>query len=176
MARGVGMKLTLDTLHMYADECGGCLLWKQGVNSQGYPQAHLDGKPGQMVRRYVFLCLMGRTLRKGERVAVRCGTKLCISPVCMFQETYSRSLARSYEAGKRHTVVEYGKRFLDAQARLAKLDWEQVDALRALPADVSHAAAARMFCIHPKTASKVRRGITWRDAARSSSVFSWTPQ
>lgn len=170
------MKLTLDTLPMYCDEVGDhCLHWRLGVNSTGYPQANLEGAVW-MVRRYVVQRLMGHSLPPRTPIVARCGCRLCVSPKCLHVSTMSAVLRKAYRHGMRHTQHEYLARHAKAVARgWCKLTREQVDAMRALDPGVSHAEAGRIFGVHAKTAGNIRRGLSWRESAPSSSVFSWRP-
>ena len=170
------MRITLDQLHMYCTQCGTCLLWNLGVNSTGYPQANIEGKPGQMVRRHIFLNLLGRTLKKGERVASRCDRKLCVEPSCLYAESHGKTLSRAYRAGKRMGALEYARR-LDASrgTGMAKLTWEQVHAIRCEPDTRTHTSIAEEYGMSHKSISEIRRGITWKTSASASSVFAWRP-
>lgn len=170
------MKITLENLPMYCEQCGDCMLWQQGVNSTGYPQANIDGKPGQMVRRYIFLDLLKKTLKKGERVASKCGQKLCLAPDCLVPETFGRTLSKAYKSGRRMGALEYAKRLESAQCvGMAKLNWEQVTEIRALPVELTHQSIADTYGMSHKAVSELRRGITWKRTVAAASVFSWRP-
>lgn len=169
------MKLTVESLPMYCHEVGDCLHWAQGTNSCGYPMANVDGGVW-MVRRYVFTRLLGHELQPRQPLTTRCGNKLCVTPGCLYATTMGAVLRKAYRNGSRSTQHEYLARLVRAQnSGMAKVTADQVRQLRDLGDDVSHADAGRMFGIHPKTASHIRRGLTWREAAPASSVFSWRP-
>jgi hypothetical protein len=171
------MKITRDNLHMYCTECGECLLWNQGVNSTGYPQANIDSKPGQMVRRHVFTNLLGKTLKAKERVATRCGNKLCLAEGCLYAETYGRTLSRAYKDGRRMGAMEYARRLEACRGiGMAKLDWEKVTAIRQEPESRSHQSIATELGLSHKTISQVRRYVTWKTQHAAASVFNWRPQ
>jgi hypothetical protein len=171
------LKLTLETLRYYAHDCGDCLLWKQGTNGAGYPQATIDGKGGQMVRRYIFTHLMGKELRTRQVVTSRCDTKLCISPDHLISSWMGKIQERSYRTGKRMSRVEYtGRLERSIRSGWSKLGWEDIAKIRAEPESVSHAEIGRLYGIHHKTASKIRRGLSWRVSAMNSSVFNWRPE
>lgn len=167
------MKLTLETLHMHADEVGECLIWRGTLGSHGYPQARLDGRT-QLVRAHVYRELMGVAVLAGRRITSRCGNPLCISPACITQATPGQLLARSYSSGARSKTGEYLKRLRRAQrSGQAKLTSEQVAEIRALPSGQSHMAIAREYGVHGKTISALRRGLTWRTGFAGSSVFAF---
>ena len=83
------MKLTLENLHMYADEEGGCLIWNQSTNSGGAPQARLDGGKNWLVRRYIVSVLQGKPLARYQPVSSTCDNPKCIAPGCLFPSTMS---------------------------------------------------------------------------------------
>lgn len=167
------MKLTLDTLPMYCHEEGDCLLWAQGLNSTGYPQANVGGRI-VLVRRYVYRELCG--LRAGPRqpISARCGQKLCVSPRCLFSSTAGDVLTRAYALGFRSRQNEC----LARQRRTRELGWaklsdDDVVRLRALGDDVSNAEAGRMFGVSAQTARRARRGVSWRKLVPGASAFTW---
>lgn len=162
------MKLTLDNLHMYCDEEGECLLWKLSLNQKSHPQARLEGRT-QLVRRYVYLTLMGRRLPAKHHVSVRCGNPLCIAPECLVARTQSLSVKLSYANGRRCMTAEYAGR-LD---RIEKQGWtkltrEAVDLIRA--SKEPHTVLAERFNVHRKTIAAARSGRYWRLPA-ANSVF-----
>ena len=110
------MKLTLENLHMHADEVGKCLIWRGALGSHGYPQARLGGRT-QLVRAYVYRELMGVELLAGRRITSRCGNPLCISSACISQATAGQLLARSYSSGARSKTGEYLTRLRRAQVQ-----------------------------------------------------------
>lgn len=166
------MKLTLNTLHHYCTECGDCLLWANGVNSTGYPQATLDGKAGQMVRRYIFTELMGKEIPPRCVVSTRCDNRLCIAPGCLIAMRRGKVQERSYARGKRMHVSEYRERLRLAEARgMTVLDWQTVRYIRSLPLERTHASIARELNVSRNTVAKVRRGLSWRESYGATSVF-----
>jgi hypothetical protein len=170
------MKLSLDSLHMHCHAEGDCLLWWRGTNSQGYPQANLDGKGGQMVRRYIFTELMGRKLPSKHRVAARCETPTCVAPAHLIARSFTNSLRLAYKRGRRMGFLEYSGR-LNRMMREGdtRLDWEKVREIRSRPPSQTHAAIAAEFGMSQRAISDCRRGRTWKLALPSSSVFEWRP-
>lgn len=166
---------TEKTLRDRCTEVGECLIWDHGVNGMGYPQAHIDGKGGQMVRRWVFTRLMGNELKKGHVVSAKCEQILCCSQGCLVDRTYSVNLRKSYKDGKRCTVAEYTKR---QQQRIdcgfAKLNLEKARQIRARK-DESSAVLAAEFGITTNHVTSVWREQCWKEAAANSSVFAWRP-
>lgn len=169
------MNLTKENLHWYCTQDGDCLLWKLGTNKQGYPQAHLGGKGGQMVRRYVYTEIMGRTLNSGKRVSARCGNRLCCSPDHLFQETHSQTLKRCYQDGTRSAKLEYVRR-LEAflKHRPVKLSFEKAREIRSRPREVTHAELAREYGVTEHAIRRVRNGTSWKDNFAASSVFTYS--
>lgn len=171
------MRLTLESLPMYCHDFGNCAHWAQGVNSAGYPIANIDGKPGTLVRRYVFTALLGNDLAPRQPLVARCGHKLCVSPSCLYASTMGKVLRKAYRDGLRSTQHEYLARLRTAQRNgWAKLTDEKAAEMRKLTPEVSHSEAAKLFGVHRTTASQVRRGKSWRNSAPASSVFAWRPR
>lgn len=166
------MKLTLQTLRHYCTECGDCLLWANGVNSTGYPQARIDGSSETMVRRYIFTELLGKEIPPKCVVSTRCDNKLCIAPGCLIAMRRGKVQERSYARGKRMHVSEYRERLRHFQARgLTVLDWTKVRYIRSLPIERTHASIARELNVSRNTVAKVRRGLSWRENYGATSVF-----
>lgn len=165
------MKLTLESLPMYCQDCGDCLRWAQGVNNKGYPQANLDGKP-TMVRRYVFTELMGLVISPKCVVSSRCSDRMCVAPEHLIAMRRGAVQKRAYEQGRRMHAAEYGARLRDMQRRgKTALDWPQVREIRARDAKLTHGELAREYGVSRRCISDVRRGITWRMSMPASSVF-----
>jgi hypothetical protein len=109
------MKFDLKTIRDRCEEEGDCWIWQQCVNSGGYPQASINGKQGQMVRRHAVL-LSGRTLSGYRaRVADTCGNRLCCNPDHLRLRTFSQIQSDSYKSGARCTEAEYLSRVLRIQ-------------------------------------------------------------
>lgn len=165
------MKLTLDTLHLYAKEVGDCLYWLQSCNSAGKPQARLDGQHW-LVQRYVYIVLLGNDIRPGNRISTRCGHSKCISPGCLIQSNYSMILKRSYEKGKRSLASEYGsrvQRLMDAGR--TKLSYEKANEIRV--SELSTAELSEAYGVNKGTINRIKKGQYWR--AGGASVFTWRP-
>jgi len=170
------MRLTLETLHYYATASGDCLLWRLGTNGRGYPQACLGGKPGCMVRRYVFTSLLGREIARGSVVSSRCENPLCLAPDHLVSMRRGAVQARSYSNGSRMHAAEYSARLRSAiRHGRARLNWERVAAIRAMPESRTHQSIALEFAVHAKTIARVRAGLSWRLNQPASSVFNWRP-
>lgn len=166
------MKLTLDTLHYYCTACGDCLLWNLGVNSTGYPQACIDGKQGQMVRRYLFTQLMGREIPSGHVATTKCDNRLCLEPEHQTTMKRGKVQERAYSKGKRIHALEYASRLAKAQEQgMAKLGWERARYIRSQPVERTNTAIAAELGVSHKVVSNVRRGRSWRENYGASSVF-----
>lgn len=165
------MRLTLDNLAMYCHDCGDCLRWAQGLNSTGYPQANIGGKP-VMVRRYVFTELLKKQIPQGCCVTARCGDKTCVAPEHLVAMKRGSVLVLAYAQGKRMHAAEYGARLRQMQRTgRTSLDWAKVNEIRSRPASTTHAALAAEFGVSPRCISDARRGVSWRMQMPASSVF-----
>lgn len=157
------MRLTLDNLPTFCIEYDGCLLWGRSVNSLGYPQARIDGKPGQMVRRHVFRDLLGKQLRPGQRVSSRCGDRLCVAPACLVARSPGAIQREAYRSGRRSTEREYMARHrLGVLMSGSTMTWEIADQIRREPAHLAHTEVARKYGLGATAVSKIRRGVSWR--------------
>lgn len=169
------MKLTLETLPRYCNDCGDCMLWALGRNSSGWPQARLDGKPW-LVGRYIVIQLLGREVGSRQAVTTRCGDRNCVAPEHLVVRSRSAIMRTAYATGRRMTAAEYAARLARCQSEgRAKLDWGLVEQIRARPQAETHAEIARAFGVHEKTVANVRTFRSWRLQAAASSVFSWRP-
>jgi DNA-binding XRE family transcriptional regulator len=162
--------LTLESLHMFAEAEGQCLLWKFALNNYGYPQARIEGKTRQ-VRPYVYTVLMAKPMTPGRLVSARCENKACISPLCLVQRTRSVCCSIPYRNGTRNPLSEYVQRKNKAVAQgWSKLSMADVAEIRAAEG-VTDTELAKRFGVHRTTAANARRGVTWKHSAAMNSVF-----
>jgi len=160
---------TLDYVRARCTEIGECWVWAQGVQSKGYPQASIDGKPGQSVRAYVFTHLMGKPAPRTRRscITTKCGNILCVSPDCLVLRTRAGIMREQWALGQRHPAVsdKFVKR---------KLTREQIDEIHALPPGFNQSEVARRMGVHARTICKVANGESYRRMTPAS-VFEWRP-
>lgn len=169
------MILTPETLAMYVDDCGDCMLWKLGTNGQGYAQARLNGQP-QLVGRYIVQAWKQQKVSSRHAVTTRCGDRRCVAPDHLVVRLRGAIQADSYANGKRRPAGEYAERLRKVERMgWTSLTWDKVRQIRAMPEDMSHAEIARQFGASHKAVSEARRGVTWRQQAPASSVFTWRP-
>lgn len=167
------MKLSLETLPMYVDECGDCWMWKLSCNGQGYPQANIDGKQW-LTGRYIVQVLQGREVPRGFVVTTRCVDRKCVNPDHLMVAKRGTVLQRTYDRGRRMQAKEYVSRVRHFE-RMGRtvLDFEKAADIRSRDAKVTNAALAREFGVNPNTISKVRSGKSWRMQMPAASVFHW---
>ena len=163
--------LTLEQIHARCEEEGDCWLWP-GATINGYPQARIGDKGGQMLRRYIFTVLLGNELPLGRVVASICENRLCCAPAHLFSMTYSKRLRLAYKRGSRNQAMEYIKRRETRRQQGTVLDMEKARQIRARE-DEPNAVLAAEFGVHPKTIYSVKAGLTWREHAPNSSVFNF---
>lgn len=156
---------------MRCTEEGQCQLWNQGVNSTGYPQARIDGKP-MLVAHHVFYNLMGKFKRRGYIVTPRCRNRLCVSRECLVALTYSEAARRTYALGERITSHEYMSRVRRVVSMgRTKCSFEIADEIRSNRMDVPDSVLAAEYGCHPKTIYAIKHGKTWRKVSPGASVF-----
>lgn len=178
--------MSLATLKHVRDRCRvvacGCWLWQQSINSGGQPQACINGKPGQLVRRHAFGLWIaetgGRALRRGELIAPDCeGGVLCCNPEHMRRTTRSAILCESYASGTRSRALTRER--LMEQAR--RNGWVRLDEARAREIhDKARAGAlsrdlAAEFGVSKATINHILAGDYWPNAKPAASVFGWRP-
>jgi hypothetical protein len=162
------------TLRDRCEDVGECLIWKQAVNGQGYPQAFIDGKGGVMVRRWVFTHLLGREIPARSVVTSTCGDSRCCAPAHMKAVTYSKRLSMTYAQGRRNAVLESHKR-LDRRRELGTV-WLTIEKAREIRARSSERVEdlAKEYGVKDRHIRSIWSGTAWREVA-GSSVFSWRP-
>ena len=160
--------MTLDQIYARCTPDGDCMLWI-GATIQGYPQATINGRGGQLVRRYIYRDLLHKALPPGYVVASRCKSPLCCEAEHLFRQTFGDRLRASYADGSRvqtylkkvHNLVNRGKATLDfAKAREIRSRMEVPNTLLAVE-----------YGCHAKTIYHVKRGHSWRELAPNASVF-----
>lgn len=168
------MKITRENLHMFCHDCGDCLLWKLGVNSQGLPCARIDGKR-MTVRRYVYEHIYGRSLRNGACVSTRCGNARCLAKNHLLRRTRSQLIKQQYLDGMRNTPGEYLRRLRASIERgPAKINMEIARQIRAEQG--SQLSIALKYGISRPAVSQIKRGLTWRETTANASIFAFADQ
>lgn len=147
-------------------EDGDCWIWAQGVNSAGYPQASIDGKGGQMVRRAALIAAGKLPKGKANRVTDICGNRLCCNPEHLKWASFSDLLKGAYRSGNRSTVQEYLKRFEAARKNgMVKLDWDRVNQIRARCFDEPTRVLAAEFGVGTNAIRAIKFNRSWRVAS-----------
>lgn len=166
----------METLPLYVREVGECWEWICSTNGTGYPQAYVGGSRPVLVQRYVLTELMGRKVPSRQYcVSTRCGNRTCVHPQHLLVRSRSAVLRDTYRTGRRMGPLEYARRINGAGSHMAKLTPEQVLEIRARPLEQTHVSIAAEYGVGAKCVSEIRRGLTWRQAVPSASVFAWRP-
>ena len=161
---------TLQTVLDRCEEVGECWLWKQGLQSKGYPQASINGKSGQSVRRHVYVDLMGKKPPGSKWCIVsRCRNRRCVSPRCLMLKSRADVNQAAYDRGLRRPSLPPGP----VGCAVPKLTPELVDQIRQIEGQTQTAIAKR-YGVHPRTICKILRGEAWKAPAENS-VFGWRP-
>ncbi len=158
--------MNLKTIRDRCTEDGDCWIWSQSVNSAGYPQACINSKGGQMVRRQALIEVGKSPSGRYKRVTDSCGNRLCCNPEHLRWSCFSDLLKESYRTGRRSTKMEYLRR-LEAAKRTgkAKLDWPQVRAIRARLATESCAKIAAEYGMGENAITAIKFNRSWREAS-----------
>lgn len=128
------MRKTLDAIRDACDTEGECWIWRNGINSAGYPQATFEGerRGGHMVRQAVMQ-LLGRD-RPGKAfvVSARCRHKRCCAPGCLRWTHRAAVQHQSWALGQRSKVHESVRSIKLARSRGNALSLEQAEQIRIL--------------------------------------------
>lgn len=147
---------------------GECLLWNLSLNSGGHAVAHIAGK-SYLVRRYVYTELMGRRLREGELLAVKCKEPRCMAPGCLVARNASRILKDAYvDIMKDETQLRKRQRFA-TKVGFAKLDHETAQSIRARGLTTKQVMAE--YGLSDTSARQILSGKSWRAPRVANSVF-----
>jgi hypothetical protein len=161
----------MDEVRARSEEVGNCLIWRQSVNSGGAPSASVRGKT-MTVRRLVYVELLGKEIRSGKRLTVRCHNPLCVSDHCIVQQSVSLILR---EARQRALACDpMTIRREQRASSQAKLTPEIAAQIRA--SAESSIELAKHYGVHPETIRGIRRGRTYvMPKVVANSVFNWMP-
>ena len=169
------MKATLKLLHDRCEAYGECLLWQQGTNGSGVPQISLSAaQRSQSVRRLAYTLMHG-SIPAGKFVTPCCGNSLCIARGCLKALTKSEYMALASARGAYRTPELCALR-----ARVAQRDSKLAGGMQAAQkirrdrqAGVLLRVIAEEHGISVDTASRISRGLLWKEAHPSASVFEW---
>lgn len=158
--------MNLKTIRDRCTEDGDCWIWQQAVNSAGYPQASIDGKGGQMVRRAALVAAGKQPAKRYKRVTDNCGNRRCCNPEHLRWSCFSDLLKESYRTGRRNTRAEYLKR-LEASQRTgkAKLTWEKVREIRVRLVNETCSKIAPDYGVKEKAITNIKFNRSWREAS-----------
>lgn len=168
------MKLALETLYQHTTEEGDCMLWNHSLNSDGYPQARIDGDTVN-VRQWVF-AQTGKTKKAGWCLSTRCGNKDCVNPEHLMQITRSSANVAAYKTGRRNVATERATRRATA-AKIGgvwapKLTIEQAREIRALlSSGITQTELAKRYGVSRSTIGGIWSGKRWKE--ETFSVFTW---
>lgn len=150
------------------------MLWNHSLNSDGYPQARIDGETVN-VRRWVF-AQTGKTKKTGWCLSTRCGHRTCVNPEHLFQITRSSANVATYRSGRRNVATERAARRATA-AKIGgvwapKLTIEQVREIRTLlSSGITQTELARRYGVGRSTIGGIWSGKRWKE--ETFSVFTW---
>lgn len=152
--------MSLDTILARTVEEGDCLLW-QGRISNGSPVLYLDGAY-RTVRRLVWEAANG-PIKPGLHPSCRCREPACVRLEHIRLLTIKQIAQLAAREGRFSSLTRRASLAAAARKR-SRLTPEQVARIRA--AD-SAASIARELGIAKSTASKIRRGESWRTLGAS---------
>jgi hypothetical protein len=170
------MKVTRKLIEDRCERVGDCLIWQQAVSGQGAPIISLSQQRRAVsVRRLAWEMFNGKHLAKGQFVYALCGQKLCLSDACLRCGSKSDYMRNASRFGVFSTPEICAIR-ADARRKTAKLDWPAVAKIRAdRQAGKLLREIGAEHGISMDVASKVARGLMWREQINGASVFGWRP-
>jgi hypothetical protein len=150
------MKFDLKTIRDRCEEDGDCWIWKQSVNSAGYPQA----RRGQLVRR-IALGLSGKPPRPRMVCVASCRERLCCNPAHLSWLPRAGLPITEKQRGTYSNYTTYLRQV--SGKKKTKLDWAKVRVIRQrLAAGVKPAEIAVEFGVGRTTISAIKQGQSWR--------------
>jgi hypothetical protein len=159
---------TMDDIRAKCDEVGECLLWKGAVDAYGYPRAHIDGR-SQLLRPFIWREIQGKELRKGYRLSIRCGNRLCLGESCLVMRSYKIVAQLHGEAAKQNPLMVARFREGARKSGLSKLTADIAAEIRASGASDEDVALRYGIC--RSTAGRIRRGDIWAAPKVANSIF-----
>lgn len=163
--RGSGIRSITDVRERCSKR-GECWIWTNYTNKHGNPLAMLRGKPGQMVRRWVY-----EQSHKNEPgfvmpslVGASCGNGLCCNPAHLIPESYKDRAERS-AANIQHPELR-ARRIVASRIAAGLTKLTSIEQARAIRADSRpHDVVAAEYGIKPGTVQSIRLGLKWREPA-----------
>lgn len=165
------MALTIQSIRCRCEEVGECWIWRQGVNSDGQPNAR-DGRRTVPVRRRVWELTRDREVGRGYFVLAKCGDKLCVSPTCAIRcggKLYMHELNR---LGKVNGLTQHVARTIAVRARSKLKNAATATQIKQrVQAGEDRGALALEFGISRGHLNRVARGEQWASPVAANSIF-----
>lgn len=166
------MTWTLKHIKDRCDEVGNCWLWRQTVNSTGYPMMRMGGQT-HPVPRWVVEQTIGRAIKPNHCASPACGNRRCCSPTCLREVSRSSLVSESFRAGKRNKPSEVESRRANAiRTGMAILSMDKAREIRARCQEPLSALAGE-YGVTVSTIKKIRANKSWRETG--ANVFNWRP-
>lgn len=173
MKEGTGKRVrkawTMEDVERRCTPYGECLLWHLSLNSGGHAVSHIAGK-SWLVRRYIFTQLMGRRLKEGDLLAVKCREPRCMAPGCLVVRDASRILKDAYrDIMADETQMRKRQRFAK-NVGFAKLNHETAQSIRARGMTIKEVMSE--YGLSDTSARQILSGKSWREPPVANSIFS----
>lgn len=158
----MSQNITEQWIRARCKEDGDCLLWRLGVKDSGRPTYRaklVDGRrPSIQIARKWWELTRG-PIPKGRCVTVTCGNPRCLEHL----ELVTRSEVNSRLWQNAATRAKKTRALTESGKRRAKLDMEKARYIRESNATLKE--VAQELGISFQLASRVRRGIAWKEQA-----------
>lgn len=165
----------LDEVESRCEVEGDCWLWKGALNGGGCPLLSLANKP-TLVRKLVFVHLLGKEQKPTRILGAKCLNTLCVSPVCVAALTRSDFGKRVHakEKLKNNSDVTYirHRKTIEKQGQ-TKLNMDLARQIRRDSEVKSRKELAAEHGVCTNTIAGILHGRMWRETATGSSVFNW---
>lgn len=153
---------------------GDCWEWKSFTVRRGVPILHHKTTEGRCVAspvRKLVALLWGRDVPESHKCLPRCGNPRCVNPghvMVVRQKDHLKRAARTAHSEGNNTA-RAAKIAQTSREKRAKLDWDQVQAIRA--SEGSYATLSTMFGVSKTVIGRIRRHEVWVDYAANSNPF-----
>src|SRR6185503_17837119 len=149
-------------------EEGECLLWQGGKTARGFPYFY-RGSEKVNLRPFIFGVVLGKRIREGFQISVRCGHRECISDKCLVEKSVSK-IRKDVHAAMRQDPAQYAKTRNGALAAgLSKLDMTRALEIRA--SNLSRAELAAAYGVSDRTIYDIKREAIYKTPKVANSIF-----
>lgn len=154
--RGMSLGQRIEFYSIPIPHCG-CHIWTGGTTKTGYGVCSTGGQGSDMAHRVAWTVTNG-PIPAGLHVLHRCDVPSCVNPDHLFVGTNRDNVDDKVRKGRARLGSKVDRR--GSRNSAAKLSSRDVAEIRASVDGCS--VLARRYAISKSTASRIKRGISWR--------------